>query len=509
MLLEKPLFIFEMANNHMGDVNHGLLMINEFGKNIKKYPEFDFAIKFQYRDLATFIHPDYKNRMDIKYVKRFVETELSESQFLQLKQEAEKLGFITICTAFDEISVEKVIDHNYDIIKVASCSLTDWPLLEKIVQKDKPVILSTAGGELIDIDKVVSFFEHRNKNFAVMHCVGEYPTVLENLELDQIDFLKNRYKNIPVGYSTHESPDDFESIKLAVAKNAVIFEKHIAVNTDIYKSNAYSATPDQISNWLESARLSFVRCGIANCRRIITEKEFTDLRGLQRGVFAKESLKNKEKITSDNVFYAIPNTDNQLVANDLSKYTEYRLNKIILSGQPVFIDDVIVNHLRERVVRIVRIVKEMINESKITLPFKSELEISHHFGIDKFYETGAVIFNIINREYCKKIIILLPGQSHPVHLHKVKEETFNVLFGELECILDGKQYYLKPGEDIVVRRNTPHSFSSKDGAIFEELSTTHYKNDSFYDDPEIQNNDSRKTLLTFWRDWLNKDEIQI
>ena len=103
-----PLFILEMANNHMGDVAYGLKIIRECHKITKQF-NFHFAFKFQYRDIAgTFIHPDYKKRMDIKYVKRFSETALKPSEFLTLKKEAEKLGYITICTPFDEPSVDVI-----------------------------------------------------------------------------------------------------------------------------------------------------------------------------------------------------------------------------------------------------------------------------------------------------------------------------------------------------------------------------------------------------------------
>ena len=114
------LFIFEFANNHMGDVNHGLKMVEEFANVKDNYPEFNFAIKFQFRNLDTFIHPDYKERMDLKYVKRFSETRLSSEEFLTLKTAAENRGFITICTAFDEASVGTVEEMGFSIIKIAS-----------------------------------------------------------------------------------------------------------------------------------------------------------------------------------------------------------------------------------------------------------------------------------------------------------------------------------------------------------------------------------------------------
>ncbi len=99
-IYSKPLFIFDMANNHQGDAEHGLRIICEVHEACRGF-DFNFAFKFQYRDLDTFIHPDYKGRQDIKYVKRFSETRLSRDDHRKMKNEAEHLGFITVCTPFD------------------------------------------------------------------------------------------------------------------------------------------------------------------------------------------------------------------------------------------------------------------------------------------------------------------------------------------------------------------------------------------------------------------------
>ena len=141
----KPLFIFEMANNHMGDLAHGLRVIREFAKVKEEYREFNFAFKFQFRNIDTFIHPDYKDRMDLKYVKRFTETRLTREQFSILKQEAENHGFISVCTGFDEDSISLIEEMDFEVIKIASCSFTDWPLLNRIAETDMPIIASTAG----------------------------------------------------------------------------------------------------------------------------------------------------------------------------------------------------------------------------------------------------------------------------------------------------------------------------------------------------------------------------
>jgi sialic acid synthase SpsE/quercetin dioxygenase-like cupin family protein len=553
------LFIFEMANNHAGNVGHGLKIIRETYAACKDFspsqnspgfsaeggpasggnpgmltqkgrspaslrggnaivvsareeaPDFsprsftfNFGFKLQYRHLDTFVHPDYQKRKDIKYVKRFLETRLSEADFRLLVDEIKKLGFAAICTPFDEHSVDLIEKHGFDIIKIGSCSLTDWPLLERIVKVDKPIIASTAGASLEDIDKVVMFLEHREKKFALMHCVGEYPTPGDNLQLNQIDLLKVRYPDVTLGYSTHEDPENFDAIKIAIAKGATILEKHVGIQSEIYPLNAYSATPGQIRKWLEAARQAFTICGVSGQRREFSEKEKADLRGLQRGVFAKKEIRNGEKIDTTNTFFAIPNIANQVIANEMSKYIELIATKNIQANQPILFGEVRLRNLRERVLEIMNKIRPLLIESKISLPDKLEFELSHHYGIEKFEQWGAALINCINREYCKKLIILLAGQKHPIHYHVKKEETFNILFGDITININGVEKEYHPGGMVTVERGIKHSFSSKNGAIFEEISTTSLVEDSFYQDPQIEKNPDRKTYMTFWADWLYK-----
>ena len=284
------LVILEMANNHMGDVAHGIKLIRAL-KEAVAGKNFRYAVKFQYRDLDTLIHPDFKERMDIKYIKRFSETRLPEEDFLTLKKEVENCGFIPLCTPFDEKSVDMVVKHGYSMIKIASCSFNDWPLLEKIAAAGKPVIASTAGAVLEDIDNVVSFFEHRNIPLCLMHCVGSYPTPDEDLEMNQIDFFRQRYPEISIGFSTHENPENFAPVMIAVAKGAVILERHTGLPTEKYAINGYSSTPEQISKWLDAAEMAYTMCGKSGIRRDIFAKEASDLRGLQRGIFAALPIK--------------------------------------------------------------------------------------------------------------------------------------------------------------------------------------------------------------------------
>jgi sialic acid synthase SpsE/D-lyxose ketol-isomerase len=497
--MKKPLIIFEMANNHMGDVNHGKIMIDEFAEIANKHINvFEFAWKFQFRDFDTFIHKDYKNRLDHKYVKRFTETSLTESQFIELKQYAESKKFKTLCTGFDENSIDLITKMGFDIIKVASCSFTDWPLLNKIVTTDKPIILSTAGATLEEIDSVVSFMLHRNKEISLMHCVGEYPTQLNNLQLNQIDLLKNRYPNIPIGYSTHEEPNEFDAIKVAIGKGVTISEKHVAVATEKYPPNAYSVTPDQMDNWLSSASNALKMCGEADIRILASEKELADLAQFKRGVFAKHDVVKGSIITKNDIYYAWPSIENQVLTNNLSKYNQYIITEDIKADQPLMNTNSNVVNTREKVWKIVQDVKSFLHTTDVVFPGQAELEISHHYGLDNFYETGITMITVVNREYCKKLIIVLPGQTHPEQYHNQKEETFVILHGEVDLTLDNKTQTLKKGDVITIEREVRHIFTTKIGCVIEEVSSTHYVNDSYYTDENITKNKDRKTFVTHW-----------
>ena len=496
-LNKRPLFIFEMANNHQGSVEHGLRIIREIYEVSKNFP-FNFAFKLQARDIPTFIHPDYQDRDDIKYVKRFSETKLAKEEYKILKDEIDKLGFISICTPFDEKSVDLIEKFNFEIIKIGSPPFGDWPLLERIAKTNKPLIISVGGAPLEEIDKVVSFFEHREKKFILMHCVGEYPTSSVNLQLNQIDLLKERYPQIEIGYSTHESPDNFESIKIAIAKGVAAFEKHVGVKTPEIELNAYSATPEQIEKWLLAAQQAFIACGVKGKRMKFSEKELKDLRLFKRGVFAKRDIKKGEKLDLSNIFLAWPNQDNQILANEMSKYKYFYLKRDIKEKEPILSSDVEITDTRDKVYQIMVKVREFLDQAKVYVSNKVEVEISHHYGIDNFYQTGAVLINCISREYCKKLLILCPGQSHPTHFHKQKEETFQVLSGDLILNLEGKEKECKPGDIVLVQRGARHSFKTEKGVVFEEISTTHFKEDSFYDDEKIMKNEERKTRLTYW-----------
>lgn len=497
---QPPLIIFEMANNHMGDVEHGKRIINEFGDIAHELGDtFAFAMKFQLRDLDTFIHPDYKDRMDVKYVKRFTETRLSPKHFAELVQLTEDRGMFSICTAFDEPSVDMVKDLEFDYIKIASCSFTDWPLLNKIVDTTKlPIIASTAGSSMDDIEKVVSFFVHRNRDISLLHCMGEYPTPTDHAQLNQIDLLKKTFPGIRIGWSTHEDPKQMLISALAIAKGAKIIEKHVAVQTDKYEPNAYSITPDMARFWLGSCKVALEACGVVDERHYSGPKELADLRQFRRGVFANRDIKAGEEIQRSDVFYAWPVGDDGLVSNEMSKYVLITADVDIPKNGEINHSSIKMVDTREKVWDIVQDVKEFIKKTGVVYPGNAQLEISHHYGIDKFYKTGITMLTVVNRGYCKKLIVVLPGQEHPEQYHNVKEETFMILYGKLNVQVGAEYRDMEVGDVVTIPAGKLHSFKSDEGCVIEELSTTHNALDSFYTDPLVQENRNRKTIVNHW-----------
>ena len=485
-----------MANNHQGSVEHGLKIIREMGKIARKY-NINAAVKFQYRDLDTFIHKDHLHNADIKHIPRFMSTRLSAEQFYTLVQAVKDEEMVTMCTPFDEKSVSLIMDHGIEVIKIASCSANDWPLLEAIAKSGKPVICSTGGISLFQIDNIVSFLSHRNVDFALLHCIGLYPVPNAGVYANFIDKLKKRFSYVPIGYSGHESPGNGDIVKIAVAKGAQIFERHVGVPTDTVKLNAYSMNPEETEHWVKSALEAMEICGPSDMKKVAQE-ELDSIRSLMRGVYTKGHVKAGEPLTKDNVYFALPCIGNQT--------STFEYHESMIASKDYEPDAPIYERRGSRgnidLIRgIVHEVKGMLFEAGIVVGKDFRIELSHHYGLEHFRQVGAVIMDVINRSYCKKLVIVLPGQRHPIHYHKVKEETFQLLWGDFEVSMNGgAPFSLKPGDALLVEPEARHSFSSKRGCIIEEISTTHIKGDSYYEDPEIARKDllERKTVVENW-----------
>jgi quercetin dioxygenase-like cupin family protein len=164
------------------------------------------------------------------------------------------------------------------------------------------------------------------------------------------------------------------------------------------------------------------------------------------------------------------------------------------------LEDLEIKELRSRVNEIVTQLRQILKKKKIALPPYVEVEISHHYGLEKFYQTGAVLIKIINLSYSKMLVVLFPGQAYPRHHHIQKDETYHLLHGDLVVEVEGKETVLKEGDVLSIARGCKHSFRSSRGAIVEEVSTTYIQGDSVYEEGSINQKTDRKIHLTFWPD---------
>lgn len=493
MVSFKEFFIFEMANNHQGEVAHGIRIIKEMSRIAKKY-KLNAGIKLQYRNLDTFIHPDFRKNKEAKHIGRFLSTELKSDQFLNLVKAIKEEGLISVCTPFDERSVDLIEEHEIDVIKIASCSADDWPLISRIVKSQKPVISSTGGLELAQIDKIFSYLTHRVSQVAVLHCVGVYPTPDNQLHLNFIQKMKTRYPGLTIGYSGHEAPDNTDVIKIALAKGAEVFERHVGVPTETIKLNAYSMNPEQVEKWIEAYFTA--KNILGNEIKEITVDEKESLLSLKRGVFLNKNIKKGNFVSSADIFFAMPCAKGQVTSGEYGRVrARYVASKDYKANEGLF--ENYTEDTYHKVRDIIHKAKALLSETNIVLSNNYTVELNHHYGIENYNRFGCLIVNLVNREYCKKLIVVFPGQHHPEQKHLKKEETFHILHGDLNLTLNGITQKISKGDIVTIERGVLHSFYSDNGAVIEEVSTTHLVNDSYYTDPLIAEQDpmQRKTVL--------------
>ena len=495
------LFVLDLANNHFGDLKHAKYVIDNFHRVIKSH-KIRAAIKFQFRDLDSFVHKSEINNKENKYVQRFLSTKLSFEKFFELRNYLKKKKILSACTPFDEISISHIEKMKFDILKIASVSSNEWSLIERSAENNIPKLISTGGKSLDMIDKIVSFFSHKKQNFALMHCISIYPSPNETLQLNVISDLLKRYPDVKVGWSTHEEPDNYLPSTIAKSLGATIFEKHIGIKTSKYNLNNYSTNPSQFIKYLKN--LEDVSKSLGKTSKIIDKNETNTLSLLERGVYAKREIKKNTQLNKNNVYFAFPKKKNQISTNDFSfRSKSYIIKQDIKKDQPIKSN--LINVKRPQSLNLITSyihkVKAILNYAKIELGSVFDLEISHHYGLKNFSKYGCFLFNCVNRGYAKKIIVLFPNQKHPMHKHKLKEETFQILSGVLYSELDGKEKILYPGDTQVVMPGVWHRFKTdKNGCIFEEVSSTHYNNDSIYQDTKINKlaREERKTFIKSW-----------
>jgi N-acetylneuraminate synthase len=192
---------------------------------------------------------------------------------------------------------------------------------------------------LKDIDDMVMFFDNRNIPLAINHCISLYPSEDSELQLNQIDFLRNRYPGHIIGLSTHEYHDWYSSMLIAYAKGARTFERHIDIKTVDKPLSSYCSTPEQAAVWFQAFHKAREMCGAPGTEKLpSSQKEIEYLTSLVRGVYAKSDLPPGHVLTTDDYYLAIPLQKGQLSCREL--LNDQVLAKKIKADAPLMVDSV-------------------------------------------------------------------------------------------------------------------------------------------------------------------------
>jgi pseudaminic acid synthase len=215
----------------------------------------------------------------------------------RLKEVADELEIDFFSTPFDVTAVEFLEDMDVPAYKVASFENVDLPLLRRIAETGKPVIMSTGMATLAEVDEAVrTIRESGPDQLALLKCVSAYPARPEEMNLRTIPHLAEMF-HLPVGLSDHTLGTAVPVA--AVALGACIVEKHFTLSRAIPgPDSAFSLEPHEFSEMVRDIRAAERALGQV-CYEV-TEQELAS-RALRRSLFVVQDVKTGETFTAENV----------------------------------------------------------------------------------------------------------------------------------------------------------------------------------------------------------------
>ncbi|KGL62087.1 N-acetylneuraminate synthase family protein [Polaribacter sp. Hel1_85] len=232
--------IGEIGQNHNGSVDLCKLMVdvaarpvkdNLFGKDLKQMD----AVKLTKRDLSQELSSTQMKSLynsPHSFGKTYGEhrsfLELNDEQHFEVYQYTKKKGldFVETLCAIGCLSMLKLFIP--DKLKVASRDLTNLPLLSALAETEIPIIVSTGMAGEKELNQALETINKYHQNISILHCVSEYPTRYENVNLKTITYLQKNYPQYTIGYSDHTI--GISTPIAAVAMGAEIIEKHITLD---------------------------------------------------------------------------------------------------------------------------------------------------------------------------------------------------------------------------------------------------------------------------------------
>ncbi len=246
--------IAEMGHNHQGSLEKAkemFLVAKQCGVN---------AVKLQKRDnkslftKALYNSPyDHENSYGPTYGAHREALEFGRPEYEELIRYAGEIGITMFATAFDFASADFLAELNMPAFKIASGDLLNTPLLKYIAKLGKPMILSTGGGTLEDIQRAYFAIMAINQQLCILQCTANYPVEPEDMNLRVITSLRERFRDIVVGLSDHQN--GIAMAPVAYSLGARVIEKHFTLNrawrgTD----HAFSLEPEGLRKMVRDLR---------------------------------------------------------------------------------------------------------------------------------------------------------------------------------------------------------------------------------------------------------------
>ncbi|XP_055926279.1 sialic acid synthase-like isoform X2 [Argiope bruennichi] len=252
----RPVFIIaEIGQNHQGSYLKARRLIRiaaDCGVHCVKFQKSDIRSRFTEEALNR----PYQNEHSFgaTYGEHRRVLELSNENFVKLKQYAEELGLIFAATGMDQPSIDFLQHIGVPFFKIGSADTTNLPLLRHVSRYNKPLVISTGMTSEEDLSTVYYEILKSARDIAIMQCTSCYPTPSRYANLNVIQAYKNLYPGAVIGYSGHEE-GVVESVA-AVAAGAKIIERHITLHHSLKGSDhASSLNPVELRYFVKSIKI--------------------------------------------------------------------------------------------------------------------------------------------------------------------------------------------------------------------------------------------------------------
>ena len=305
----EPYIIAELGANHNGNMKLAKKMIieaKESGADCVKFQSWNkdsvFA-RIKYED-NYFIADDYRNRTDFTLEEIVEEYSISEEELLEMRRFSDKIGIDCTSTPFSKKEADFLVDKmQTPFIKVASMDLNNYPFLEYLAKKGKPMIISTGLSELYEIDKAVKTIEEAGNNqIAVLHCVATYPPKDSDVNLNNIKTLMAVYPEYPIGFSDHTLGTVIPLA--AVALGACLIEKHFTLDKNMEGwDHKVSATKDEMQAIVEGSERMVKAMGSFRISATETDEKKKEFR---RGIVITRDMTKGDTIKIEDIDYKRP-----------------------------------------------------------------------------------------------------------------------------------------------------------------------------------------------------------